>query len=321
MLHVVLPAAAAHFGHALEDLLTEFPDDHGGWWKTLAFTSSPAYRSGRHVDQWGCVWRSVRSGMMGRVVYSPLSEWDNFRGYRFPPAPSREEFDAVGDEIERSGHSYYVFGSGGVFGACSMFELMIALRGYENIMLDLATSDRMLYRLRDRLLEYHLERLRQDAQTAADGIGFADDWGTQAALVIDPHLWRRFFRPAYKAMFAVVRAAGKHVHFHTDGFTYDILGDLIDIGASVLNVQHSVMDIQAIGREFGGKVAFRSDVDCQQILQHGTRQRVFDHVREIIDCLGSYDGGLIGHGEVEPDMPLRNIRWMLEAFRELGTYS
>ena len=95
----------------------------------------------------------------------------------------------------------------------------------------------------------------------------------------------------------------------------------IDIGASVLNVQNSVMDIRAVGREFGGKVAFRSDVDCQQILQHGTRQQVFDHVGEIIDCLGSYDGGLIGHGEVEPDMPLRNIRWMLEAFREIGTYS
>ena len=74
-------------------------------------------------------------------------------------------------------------------------------------------------------------------------------------------------------------------------------------------------------REFGGKVAFRSDVDCQHVLQHGTRQEVFDQVREIIDWLGSYNGGLIGHGEVEPDMPLQNVRWMLEAFRELGAYS
>jgi uroporphyrinogen decarboxylase len=320
MLHVVLPAAATQFGTALVDLLDEYPDDAGSWWRRLAYTDDPGYRAGRYVDEWGCEWENLRSGMMGRVIHHPLADWESWPTYRLPPPPRPEQFAAIQDEIEHSGHAYYVFGSGGVFGNCSLFERMMLLRGYANLMIDLATGDRRAYALRDALLERNLERLKGDIKTGADGIGFGDDWGTQTALMVHPDLWRRFFRPAYRAMFELVRSAGKHVHFHTDGYTYAILGDLIDIGASVLNVQHSVMDIRLLGREFGGKVAFRSDVDCQHVLQHGTRQQVFDHVRLIFDCFAVHRGGLIWHGEIEPDMPFENVRWMLEAFRALGSY-
>jgi uroporphyrinogen-III decarboxylase len=198
---------------------------------------------------------------------------------------------------------------------------MILLRGFDNVMLDLAVGEPRLYELRDRLVQYHLDSLRQDVLTPADGVGFGDDWGTETGLMISPKLWRSFFRPAYAAMFGPVLAAGKHIHFHSDGYTWDILADLVDMGVSVLNVQHSVMDIRRLGRELGGKVAFRSDVDCQQVLQHGTRQKVYDHVKEIIECLGDHGGGLIGHGEIEPGMPLENVRWMLEAFHLFGRYS
>ena len=320
--HVVLPAAAQQFGNELVHLLDdEFPDDIGGWWRTLAYSSSPRYQAGRFVDDWGCVWENRRSGMLGQVVAHPLDDWDRWGDYRFPPPSSPQQPASAQDRIWCKGDDHYLFGVGGLFGNLSLWEQMFALRSYENVMIDLASGDHRLYLLRDALLERNLDLLEQDVHTDADGIGFGDDWGTQTGLMINPRMWRTFFRPAYKAMFQVVRAAGKHVHFHTDGNTYDIIGDLIDIGVSVLNVQHSVMDIKDIGRNFGGKVAFRSDVDCQYVLDRGTRREVFDHIREIFDCLGSYDGGLIWHGEIEPDRPIENVRWMLEAFREIGAYS
>ncbi len=318
MLHVVLPGAAAKFGRALEELLAEYPDDAGGWWRKLAYTRRLAYAQVRYTDEWGCTWENLHSGLLGRIVYHPLADWENWARYRFPPLPPPQQFLAVDDEAARSRHSHYIFGSGGVFGDYALFHQMIALRGYEDLMVDLATGERHVYMLRDALLERYLAVLKQDVMTAADGIGFGDDWGTQSGLMVSPSLWRRFFRPAYQEMFSVARAAGKHVHFHTDGATFDILGDLVNIGATVLNVQHATMDIRKIAREFGGKVAFRSDVSSQGLLQWGTRQQIYDHVREVIDCLGSYNGGLIGHGEIQPDQPLENVRWMLEAFRELG---
>jgi uroporphyrinogen-III decarboxylase len=80
------------------------------------------------------------------------------------------------------------------------------------------------------------------------------------------------------------------------------------------------MDVKKVGKEFGGKVAFRSDLDRQYILPRGYRQDIRDHVKEVIDSLGSFGGGLIGHGEIAPDIPLENIRTMLEAWREFGQY-
>ena len=322
VVHVVLPAAAQQFGLDLEHLLDEeFPDDVGGWWKTLAYADGPSYQPGRYVDDWGCVWENRRAGMMGRVVEHPLADWDNWSSYRFPPLSSPQQAASSQEAIWREDDAHYLFGTGGLFGNIAVWERMFLLRGYENVMIDLATGERRLYWLRDALLERNLELLSRDVQTDADGIGFGDDWGAQTGLMIDPDLWRRFFRPVYGAMFQVVRAAGKHVHFHTDGDTYAIIGDLIDVGVTVLNLQHSVMDIRKIGRNFGGKVVFRSDVDCQYVLHRGTRQEVFDHVREIFEHLATHDGGLIWHGEIEPDRPLENARWMLEAFREVGAYS
>jgi hypothetical protein len=322
IVHVVLPAAASQFGQQLENLLVrEFPDDVGAWWRSLADGPSELYDEGRHVDAWGCVWENRRAGMLGRVVFHPLADWNNWQTYRFPPLDVPQQAATAQARIWRQSCGHYLFGSGGLFGNIAMWEQMILLRGYENVMLDLATRDRRLYRLRDVLLERALETLQWDVQTDADGIGFGDDWGMQRGLMIGPDLWREFFRPVYRAMFQVVRAAGKHVHFHTDGDTTEILGDLVDIGVSVLNVQHSVMNVEQIGRDFGGRVTFRSDIDCQYILQRGTRREVFDHVRQVFECLGSYDGGLIWHGEIEPDRPLQNVRWMLEAFREIGVYA
>ncbi len=80
------------------------------------------------------------------------------------------------------------------------------------------------------------------------------------------------------------------------------------------------MDLAKIAGEFGGRSAFRSDLDRQHILPHGTPEQIRAHVKEVFDALGSYRGGLIGHGEIAPDVPLENVRAMFEAWREFGTY-
>ncbi len=54
----------------------------------------------------------------------------------------------------------------------------------------------------------------------------------------------------------------------------------------------------------------------QHILPHGTSQEVRDHVKEVIRALGSYGGGLIGHGEIAPDVPLDNLEALFQAAHE-----
>ncbi|MCL6518773.1 MAG: hypothetical protein K6T99_02995 [Armatimonadetes bacterium] len=315
LLHAVLPAAIIVHGQPLLELLDEFKDDFGGSWGIPQIENLPAgYRRGINTDEWGVVWQNDRDGMLGIPVGHPLADWSNFNNYRFPPNPDDDWFRSFQESLRES-HDHYA-----MLGGINLFERMQWLRGYENLMYDLAIGSEEAYKLRDRLVEHHLEYLRKAAMTDVDGFHFGDDWGTQISLIISPDLWRKFYKPAYARMFEPCKTAGKHVHFHSDGMTWEILHDLVEIGVDVLNVQHCVMDLKALAREFGGKVAFRSDLDRQHVLPHGTRDEIRAHVREVFEALGSYNGGLIGHGEIAPDVPLENVRAMFEAWREFGVY-
>jgi len=315
IMHTALPAAFIAYGAELVELLREFPDDFGFYLEGKIPTSEelhPTYRLGRHTDEWGCVWENEQEGLLGICVGHPLADWSNWSSFKFPEIPSLED---VIKTQNRGESDLYVFGFG-----FNLFERMQFLRGYEALMFDLALKTNEAYMLRDALVEWSVEYARRSAEANIDGMPYADDWGTQLSLIISPAAWREFFKPAYARMFEPAKSKGKHVHFHSDGYTIEIIPDLIDVGVDVLNVQHAIMDIKQLGREFGGRVAFRSDLDRQHILPHGSRQQIRDHVKEVIDCLGSFDGGLIGHGEIAPDVPLENIRYALEAWRDFGNY-
>jgi len=317
LFHGVLPAALLVHGRALANLLNEFKDDFGVKWKVPKIEElDGTYRNGAFTDPWGVAWRNDRDGMLGIPVGHPLADWSNYETYQLPPNPDDDWYSATQKSIEESGHQHYV-----MLGAPNLFERMQWLRGYENLLADIALGEQEAYILRDRLVEHHLEYLRKAAGIDADAFHFSDDWGTQVSLIIHPDTWRKFYKPAYARMFEVCKAAGKHVHFHTDGVTWDVMHDLVEIGVDVLNVQHSIMDLQQIASEFGGKAAFRSDLDRQHVLPHGTREQIRAHVKKVFEALGSYNGGLIGHGEIAPDVPLENVRAMFEAWREFGVYA
>jgi uroporphyrinogen decarboxylase len=303
LLHGVLPAAILKHGQPLVDLLWEFKDDFGGnWGLTKPEDVQGPYAEGTFTDEWGVTWHNDYHGMLGIPVGHPLADWGNWQTYELPPNPNDDWYPATQKCVEDSGHQHYV------------------MLGGLNLLSDIALVAPGAYPLRDAMVERELEYLRKAVKLDADGFHFGDDWGTQVSLIIRPETWRRFYKPAYARMFEVCKVAGKHVHFHSDGVTWEIMHDLNEVGVDVLNIQHSIMDLAAIKREFGGKSAFRSDLDRQHILPHGTRDEIRAHVREVFDALGSWSGGLIGHGEIAVDVPLQNARWMFEAWREYGTY-
>ncbi len=172
----------------------------------------------------------------------------------------------------------------------TFFEQMQQLRGMETLLMDLAEGSREVYRLRDDLLAFNLRYIDDWLAFEYDGLHFADDWGDQKSLLISPELWRKFFKPVYKAMFDKVTSAGMHVHFHSDGYIIDILPDLIDIGVSVVNCQANVIGLDALKKKFAGSVCFRTDLDRQKIVPFGSPAEVKRHVKDVFDHLGTPNG-------------------------------
>lgn len=114
-----------------------------------------------------------------------------------------------------------------------------------------------LRRLMDDLLAFNLRWIAKWTRREYDGLHFADDWGAQTSLLINPEQWRRLFKPRYAEMFKRVRDAGMDVWFHSDGRINAIIPDLIDIGVQVLNCQVAVVGHDWIAHHARGKVAVR----------------------------------------------------------------
>lgn len=313
--HAILPSAQYHYGAALREITDDIPEDFG--WHLLPDLPReklpPLYRLGTNVDDFGTVWKVTVEGRCGIPVKYPIAEdWSNYAAYRWPPpfqvGPPRYRLYS-GHMVGRD-DEFYARGAWITF-----FEQMQQLHGFEATLVDLAMDRPELYRLRDDLLCFNIDWIDRWLALDYQGLHFADDWGSQANLMIAPNRWRSFFAPAYRAMFSRVKQAGRDVWFHSDGNIIEILPDLLELGMDVLNCQASVMERKELAR-YAGSVCFRTDIDRQSILPYVSPAEVKAYVDQLFHDLGTADGGIVACGEISEDVPLDNIRAMYEAFLE-----
>ena len=154
-----------------------------------------------------------------------------------------------------------------------------------------------------------------------DGVSFGDDWGTQNCLMIAPPIWREIFKPRYRELFDEVHKYGMDVRFHSCGYIYDIIPDLLDIGADMLNLnQPDLFGVERMGNDFGGKVCFNCPVDHQTVAVNGNRQEVFDYVHRLNDNLGKFNGGFIPYIEEYHSIGMteENYQNIVAAFKSLN---
>jgi len=317
--HAVLPAAQLRYGTALNEILAEYREDFG--WDYLddlpPSQFSALYRQGLNRDDFGTLWRVEWTGICGIPVDWPIRDLDRYEEYRWPA-----DFSA-GPPAGRqySGHMCGFDGRWYARGAwITYFEQLQQLRGMENCLMDIAGESAAFGRLLDDLLAFHLRWIDKWTALEYDGLHFGDDWGGQHGLLIRPAVWRRIFKPRYQAMFSRAHAAGMEVWFHSDGFVNDIIGDLVEIGVDVVNVQVAVVGHDWIARNARGRLAFRTDIDRQKVMPFGSPAGVAEEVQRTFEACGTPEGGLIACGEIGPDVPLANVRAMYEAFRSYGRY-
>ncbi len=314
VMHHTLDGARRVHGPALDRLYQEYPADVLG---PSSFNDCPRGRwadGAATFDDWGCRWLWSTPDHMGQVVSSPLADWSALDAYRAPdPAKGAEALRALRQAVSLEGHRRFVFADGG-----ELFQRMFFLRGFENLLIDLLEDRAEVYALRDLVLGHCLARIGLLADSGVvDGIIVRDDWGSQTSLMVSPQIWRRLFKPAYARIVAAIHAAGAYASLHSDGMIAEILPDLLELGWDELNPQVHVMGIEKAGRELGGRVCVRADIDRQQTLPRGSPHDVAALVHRLFDAFGRCGGGYAGWGEVAADVPLANCRAMLETLFSL----
>lgn len=318
--HYIFPGALWRHGQRLLDLVERYPDDFGNEHIKANLDAPRADgESSEDVvewqDAWGTVWRRLRGYTSGEVLRPAIPDWDAWKTYELPPYPSDSHYEGFAAQVRERHPEEFVCGSGGGF-----FQLMQHLRGPADLFADLAEDNEGVHELADRLVERNLYSIERYVAAGVDCIRLGDDWGAQDRLLIHPDMWRHFFKPRYARMFEVARDAGVHVWFHTDGWILEIIEDLLEIGVTILNPQHECMGTRRVGEIVGGRVCIRTDIDRQWAIPFGTPEQIIEAVKEAIEVFGNFNGGVLLHGEVGPDVPFENIEALYSAFYEYGVY-
>lgn len=323
-----LPAAWMHHGQALEDLVLRhpriFPWHQPG---SVDFAQkkmwNPLYELGRHTDCWGTVWENIARGFDAQVIEEPLADWAAFPAWkrRLPNPLTDAEFgprppwDEVRQGLQAARDRGDLAGGGGLFHGF-FFMRLYYLRGFENLMLDIATGEPRLRELIGILQDYATTVVGQYLELDAEIIHLAEDLGMQTALPISPEAWRSWVRPTYEAVMGPCRDRGVPVTLHSDGHILEIIPDLIACGVRLLNPQiraNGLAGLQAVAR---GKVAISLDLD-RQLFPFASPAAIEAHVEEIFHGLYLKEGGLMLQAECGPEVPLANIEALCRALERL----
>ncbi len=303
----ILPAAEKAHGHALQDFLIQYPIDFArvGFHPPI---EDGRYTPGRWTDEWGSTWVNTREGMLGMVDRFPVDDWKALRHWKPPFDLIDKGFERAGLELREAGP---LFKQGGDL---TLFHRMCWLRPPEKIYLDLLEEPPELRTFFDGIVEWNTRRLEEWLRFDYEGIMVMDDWGTQRALMIDPAIWRAWFKPVYAQWFRRVKETGRLVFFHSDGMILPIIEDLIEIGCDALNCQVHVIGEEILAERFAGRLCFWGELDRQQLLPHGTPEEVRAAAGAMIRLFATPRGGYISQFELGSDVPAANLRAAVEAF-------
>ena len=273
---------------------------------------------GVHENFWG--WRQ-------RVVQTASGPEEQFAGFPLAGAgsiddlaqhrwPSVEWFDFTdfGGRLA-PWRDFAVIASG-----ASVFQHVTFLRGFDNLLMDMALNPEMAHWLMDRFTGFYVDyfdRMLGASGGRVDILRIADDLGSQNSLFIGPEMFREFVKPRVKALVDVAHSHRVKVMFHSCGAIRPLIGDLIEIGVDILDPLQAAaegMEPEALKRDFGGRICLHGGICTQYLLPQASPAEVSAEVRRRIALLGRGGGYILAPCHVlQTDVPTENILAMCEA--------
>jgi uroporphyrinogen decarboxylase len=293
------------------------------------------YPDGSISDLWGVPRKTMTVEQGGwkwsykHVVQSPLESAATVQDIdRYPNWPSADWWDYTTITADCAKYNgYCLVNAGDRLDRTAQLKPMMYLRGMEQTYMDLVLNPEIVEAIVSHIQEYFIKynrRVFEAAQGAIDIFMMGDDFGTQTGLMMDINMWRKYFKPGFKAYIDLAHRYGIKVMHHTCGSVRELIPDFIDCGLDILqSIQPRAkgMELAELKKEFGRYLCFHGGIDIQQTIPYGTPADIRQEVKQRIDA-GKENGGYIlstAHN-IPPDTPTENIITLYEAYREYGKY-
>lgn len=302
------------YGYDLEILTGQDALQASVGWSTNYYLKKEPY-----TDEWGVEWKidpyetPFGTGHYTNIARNPLRDNDEAALCYKAPDPNRPElYTHVERLIKEYGQEYFIIGRV----HCTIFESAWALRGLDTLMTDFYINPDLTNHLLDETCNYHKAVVCNLVRLGVDMIWLGDDMGAQSALMIDPELWREYFKPRMAGIISAAKSINPDVKiaYHTDGCNYDIIPDLIEIGLDVLNpIQTECMDPEILQEKYGDQLCFFGGIAVQSTLPMGTPESIAKEYQWLKNSIGKGGGWLCAPTHhIQLDTPMENFFAMLK---------
>jgi len=301
------------------------PDFATVWPKSQWVHRGEMFEDGSYIDAFGCVVKPVSFyyDIVKRPLSGPISA-DEIRKHPWPDpyAPGRTDgLLEAATKARDTGRAVLLD-----IPAIGPFEGGCWVRGFEDFLCDLYGDEYMAETLLDALTENTIgywDALLSEIGHLVDVCGQGDDVGMQDRPFVSPEVYANLIKKYHKRIYDFIKTKTKAKIFqHVCGSVYDLLPHMIETGIDILQaVQTSAakMDPAMLKRDFGDALSFWGAVDTQQLIVKATPDEFKGEISRLVEVLGR-DGGFIlapSHN-IQPNVPMENVRAMLEIFADKG---
>jgi uroporphyrinogen decarboxylase len=299
----------------------------------------PPFPDGTPVDEWGVGRKRVDlpgGGSLFEVIYSPWKDLHpaeiDLDAYAWPDPHDPGFADGLAAEAQRL-YRETELALMGRFGG-PILEIAAYLRGFEQWLVDLVQypefSRRLLHRIADIQIALDDAGIREAGGALSVFKVSGEDLGMQDRPLFSMKVWKEVLYPPLDRRWRAARAAldryapRAKIMLHSDGAIRPFLPDIIASGVELIDPVQGVckgMDLQALKRDFGGRVCFHGGVDTQYTLPFKTAAEVSAETRRVIHALGPEGGLIVGPSHfIQADVPPENIVALCQTVISEGRY-
>lgn len=273
----------------------------------------------RWLSEWGFTFEyGLEEHGVEIEALSPIKSIADFKAYS-PPDPMAPERMV---EVEWAVKNYKGKKAIGVH-LNDVFSLPRYLMGMTNLLLNVALDPELVVALVEMSADVNLKLAERVAALGADFVHTGDDYAGNLGPLMSPTHFRQLFYPSLCRVMGGFKELGLPVIKHSDGNLWPILDMIVDSGIDCLDPidPQAGMSLAEVKRAYGHLIALKGNVDCVQLLSHGTPEQVVAATKDALRA-GAPGGGFILsssnsiHSGVKPE----NYKAMMETLREFGRY-
>jgi len=252
---------------------------------------------------------------MGGLIKSPddWQAWDKKPLFRLP-----EKCNSAYSRIQAEyGNRVFLFGV--VWG---LFECAWEPMGFESFVVASRKEKDFIKRLIKFHTDLNCSMIEAFADAGLPGCLFTDDLAYKSGPMLNPRMLEELFGDGYRRITETAHSLGMKIVIHSCGNTASLLPWMADCGFDGVHPLEPTagVDLAAAKEAVGDRICLIGNIDISHVLVNGSKEEVFEAVREAIADAGKGGGYILAAAHSHEAVTVDRLRWMLDADKEYGLY-